>query len=202
MLHLEGQVLHVYHDQAGKPTIGEGHLCSNEELETGEFPGGVQATSDEKFRWAITSEQSRAIFRADVFVRAKDVDRLVTFPLDGGADEGPQRDALILWHFNTGGLPGSTLLKVLNEGKLDLVPYEMMRWNHRWDPKTGQKVVDGGLTARRRAEGSIFVNGYEHDDSDVAMAHAVAKAEAAKFTLFDLIPTRSPLDTLPEGDAA
>lgn len=191
MLHFEGRVLHVYVDQAGYETIGEGHKCSKAELSSGFFPGGVQAAFDTKYRWTITAEQSSQIFQADIAPRAAKVDELVTFPLDGGADQGPQRDALILWHFNTGGLEGSRLLVVLNQGNLIEAAGEMLRWNHIRDPKTGEKVVDRGLTLRRQAEANLFLNGYDHRDTQYAMEQAVAH----QFALFDLLPEHSPNET-------
>ena len=77
----------------------------------------------------------------------KYVDSLVTVDLNQN-----QFDALIAWTFNLG--PGnlieSTMLKVLNEGKYDEVPYQMKRWN-----KAGGEVLEG-LVRRREAEAALF----------------------------------------------
>ena len=63
-----------------------------------------------------------------------------------------QFDALVAWVYNLGpnNLKESTMLKVLNEGKYELVPSEMKRWN-----KAGGEVLEG-LERRRLAESMLF----------------------------------------------
>ena len=63
-----------------------------------------------------------------------------------------QFDALVSWVYNLGptNLSSSTLLKVLNEGEYDEVPFQIKRWN-----KAGGKVLEG-LTRRREAEALLF----------------------------------------------
>jgi GH24 family phage-related lysozyme (muramidase) len=195
MLHFEGNVLHVYVDQAGYSTIGIGHLCSDREMSTGYFQGGGQAFRDSQGRWAITADQSRGIFQHDIAEKLDDVDKFVAVELTPN-----QRDALGLWNFNTGGLVGSTLLFKLNAGDYDAVPVEMLKWDHRRDPKTGQKVEDMGLLARRKAEAAVWLNGYAHPDSEAALKEAAGLAFAKQFTLAELLPYRGVLDTLPDGE--
>ena len=70
-----------------------------------------------------------------------------------------QFDALVSWTFNLGGanLNASTMLKVLNKGAYEDVPYQMKRWN-----KAGGQVLEG-LTRRRLAESLLFEgNDWEH----------------------------------------
>jgi lysozyme len=49
------------------------------------------------------------------------------------------------------------MLKVLNEGKYDLVPAEMRRWN-----KAGGETLEG-LVRRREAESKLFKNEEWHE---------------------------------------
>ena len=72
---------------------------------------------------------------------------LVTVPL-----HQHQFDALVSWTYNLGptNLKSSTLLAVLNQGKYDEVPAQIMRWN-----KAGGKELEG-LTRRRQAEADMF----------------------------------------------
>ena len=65
-----------------------------------------------------------------------------------------QFDALVSWVYNLGptNFRKSTMLKVLNDGNYDEVPYQMKRWN-----KAGGKVLKG-LVIRREAEAELFNN--------------------------------------------
>ena len=71
----------------------------------------------------------------------------VTQPLDQN-----QLDAMVAWTYNLGptNLRSSTLLRVLNEGKMQEVPQQMRRWN-----KAKGKVLPG-LERRRLAESMLF----------------------------------------------
>lgn len=184
MDHFEGNVLHVYKDQAGLATIGRGHLCRAEELYTGRFPGGVQAYRDSQGRWAITAPQSSIIFRYDLSRFEKDLTRLYKGPRPLTQNE---IDAILLWDFNTGGLLGSGVLSALNEGRYGDVPGQMMRWNHIRDRRTGALIEDPGLSARRKAEVSIWLNGYAHPETDELFRRAAAEAYARNFNLQDTL---------------
>lgn len=205
MFHFEGNVLHVYFDQAHKETIGKGHLCTQYELDTGRFCGGaVQATRDAQGRWAITAEQSNTIFRADLHRFVVDLRRLYKGPRLLKPNEA---DAIILWDFNTGGLvmaegKNSGVLDALNEGRFADVPGQMMRWNHIRDRRTGALVESPDLTARRKAEINIFVYGYGHPDTEREVRAAANECYAKRFTLLELVPYRSAIDTEPDGDEA
>lgn len=75
------------------------------------------------------------------------VSDLVTVPL-----HQCQFDALTSWTFNLGptNLNESTMLKVLNQGSYEEVPYQLKRWN-----KVNGQVNDG-LIRRREAEALLF----------------------------------------------
>jgi lysozyme len=70
-----------------------------------------------------------------------------------------QFDALVAWTYNLGptNLNNSTMLKVLNENKLDEVPAQMRRWN-----KAGGETLQG-LIRRREAESLLFQNEQWHE---------------------------------------
>ncbi len=61
-------------------------------------------------------------------------------------------DSLVSWVFNLGpaNLKTSTMLKVINDNKLEEVPSQMKRWN-----KANGKVLEG-LIRRREAEALLF----------------------------------------------
>lgn len=63
-----------------------------------------------------------------------------------------QFDALVCFAYNCGlsALRDSTLLKLFNDGRFDLVPAQFARWN-----KAGGKEMKG-LTRRRAAEVALF----------------------------------------------
>jgi GH24 family phage-related lysozyme (muramidase) len=61
----EGEILEIYHDHLGYPTIGIGHLVTTEDEEFGK-PTGTP----------ITSERSRELFDRDVECAIKDCERL------------------------------------------------------------------------------------------------------------------------------
>jgi lysozyme len=181
LIYFEGDVLHQYKDQAGLWTIGRGHLMNAVEVATGELPGHVQAIRDSQGRWAITEEQSIAIFQVDTGRFAKDLTDLYHGPREL---EDHEADALILWDYNTGALASSGVLRALNDGRYGDVPGEILRWNHRRDPRTGNLVVDEGLTLRRQAEVSIWLNGYDHPETDSRLQAAdVAETSGRAFAI-------------------
>jgi hypothetical protein len=79
-----------------------------------------------------------------------DLNRLVKVELNQN-----EFDALCDWQFNTGGLAGSTLLRILNRGAYEEVPAQMARWCHA--RVNGVQTVLEGLVRRRAAEGVLWV---------------------------------------------
>lgn len=134
----EGLRLKAYVCAAGKWTIGYGHTA---EAGPPSVTPGMQ----------ITREQAFEILKRDIASFERDVRRLVRRPLTQG-----QFDALVSFHFNTGKLGGSTLLKRINAGRLDDVPAQLMRWTKARDPKSGRLVELAGLVRRRRAEAGLW----------------------------------------------
>lgn len=96
--------------------------------------------------WTIWQAEDR--LKADLGKFAQAVDKLVTVPITSN-----QRAALISFSFNLGAqaLKESTLLRLLNEGKVEAAADEFLRWN-----KASGRKLDG-LVARREAEKNLFL---------------------------------------------
>ena len=125
----EGCKLVAYKCSAGVWTIGYGHT-------TGVKEGDV-----------CTQEEAEKLLRGDIFKFEEYVQDSVKVDLDQS-----QFDALVAWTFNLGpgNLRSSTMLKKLNNGEYESVPFELRRWN-----KAGGKTLDG-LIRRRQAESLLF----------------------------------------------
>ena len=125
----EGCRLEAYKCSANVLTIGYGHT------------GGVKETD------TITQSEADELLEKDVAKFEEYVEDNVMVELDQS-----QFDALVAWTFNLGpgNLRESTMLKKLNNGDYESVPFEMRRWN-----KAGGKTLDG-LIRRRQAESLLF----------------------------------------------
>ena len=125
----EGFRTHAYQDSVGVWTIGYGHTK------------GVQPTD------IISAAQGDKMLADELSEYENYVKNLVTVPL-----HQHQFDALVSWTYNLGptNLKNSGMLKVLNQGRYDLVPDEMRRWN-----KAGGVILEG-LVKRREAEAKLF----------------------------------------------
>lgn len=140
----EGCELRVYNDSAGLPTIGVGHLLTKSELTSGKITiAGVPV----KYADGITQQQAEDLLSQDLGPREQVVNQAVKVPLNQN-----QFDALTSFTFNVGrdAFTGSTLLKVLNQGKYDQVPDQLMRWT-----RSGGRVVQG-LVNRRQNEVKLW----------------------------------------------
>ena len=127
--HFEGCELEAYKCPAGVWTIGYGHIK------------GVQQGD------VITDQEADNMLVEELEEYENYIHNLVNCPLNQN-----QFDALVAWVYNLGpnNLKESTMLKVLNEGKYELVPSEIKRWN-----KAGGEVLEG-LERRRLAESMLF----------------------------------------------
>ena len=125
----EGCELEAYQCSAGVWTIGYGH------------------TKDVVEGMEITQEQAEQMLVDELHEYESYINKYVTVALSQN-----QFDALVSWVYNLGpaNLKSSTMLKVLNDGKYEDVPYQMKRWN-----KAGGKVLDG-LVRRREAEALLY----------------------------------------------
>jgi lysozyme len=123
----EGLKLDSYRDGGGVLTIGYGHT---EGVKEGE---------------KVTQDEAEAFLKSDIETAEKAVNSLVKVPLNTN-----EFDSLVSFQFNTGGLEGSTLLKLLNEGNFNGAANEFPKWDH-----DNGKVVQG-LLNRREAEMKLF----------------------------------------------
>lgn len=131
--HFESLFLKAYKDPVGIWTIGWGHTGLTHK------DGTVHAGRK------ITEEEAQKLFEHDMTHFEKGVHKLVTVEINDD-----QFSALVSFHFNTGSLGKSTLLKKLNAGDYDGAAAEFPKWN-----KAGGKVLRG-LTRRRASEQNLF----------------------------------------------
>ena len=124
-----GCELKAYQCSAGVWTIGYGHTKDVEEGDT------------------ISKDQAEEMLVEELHEYENYINEYVNVALSQN-----QVDALVSWVYNLGpaNLKASTMLKVLNDGKYEDVPYQMKRWN-----KAGGKVLDG-LVRRREAEALLY----------------------------------------------
>jgi lysozyme len=136
----EGCRLKIYNDVAGYPTIGVGHLITEEELSSGLIYGI-------SYKSGISMEDCLAILAEDVKDAEAAVNKLVRVYITQN-----QFDALVSFVFNIGryAFSRSTLLRKLNKQDRASVPYEMRRW-----VKAGGKTIPG-LKNRREAEIAVW----------------------------------------------
>jgi len=118
----EGLVTHEYLDSGGAPTIGVGHLLTRSERTSGKIVIRGQAV---RYRDGLTEQQCWDLLDQDLAGAERTVNDAVTVPLNQN-----QFDALVSFTFNVGAgaFRGSTLLKLLNQGKYGEVPGQLRRW--------------------------------------------------------------------------
>lgn len=137
--HFEGLFLQAYLCPAKVWTIGYGHTGLKHE------DGTVKRGR------VITEKEAETLLKHDLSKFENAVKRCVRVPL-----KQHEFDALVSFHFNTGGLEKSTLLKCLNSERRHDAAMEFYRW-----VRAGRKILPG-LQRRRRAEAMMFA-GVEPD---------------------------------------
>ncbi len=128
----EGNRLHCYSCSAGRLTIGIGHLVTDGKYKLGD---------------RITQQEADRLFKLDCTEVEKAINRNVKVSLNQN-----QFDALSDFVFQYGetNFRNSTLLRKINENKLDEVPVEFAKWVKATNPKTGQLETLKGLVNRRQ----------------------------------------------------
>ena len=136
LIEFEGEVLSVYKDPVGLPTLGVGHLVTP--AEKSNYPVGKR----------ITRAESRAFLRRDVERFENCINENVKVPITQN-----QFDALLSLAFNIGeaGFKRSSVLRHLNNRKFEKAANAFLAWN-----KADGQVLPG-LTRRRNAERSVFL---------------------------------------------
>lgn len=142
----EGEILKVYLDPVGLPTMGVGHLLTDEEK--AKYPVGS----------VITRGVSQEFLERDLRRFENAVNTLVKVPINQN-----QFDALVSFAFNVGegernpktgkynGFRGSSVLRHLNNGDYEKAANAFLSWN-----KSKGKVLPG-LTRRRNEERALFL---------------------------------------------
>ena len=125
----EGCELEAYQCSANVWTLGYGHTTGVSEGDT------------------CTEEDAETMLAEDLQEFENYVNDLVTSDLSQN-----EFDALVAWTYNLGpgALKESTLLRRINDGDYEDVPYQIKRWN-----RAGGEVLPG-LTRRREAEALLF----------------------------------------------
>jgi lysozyme len=135
--HFEGLFLKAYLCPANVWTIGYGHT------------GLKHNDGTVKRGRVITEKQADELLELDLNTKyGPAVERLVKVPL-----KQHEFDALVSFHFNTGALGRSTLLKKLNQMDKGGAALEFLKWT-----RGGGRVLPG-LVRRRKSEQYLFNTG-------------------------------------------
>ena len=138
----EGLVPGPYLDVKQIWTFGIGHTAAAGPPDPTTMPRGMPADLDAGIREAFR------VFRADLLRYEAAVLRAVKVPL------APHEfDALVSFHYNTGALARSTLLRRHLAGDFAGAASEFARWKH-----AGGRVMPG-LVRRRAAEAKLYLAG-------------------------------------------
>jgi len=139
---LEGFSRDVYKDVAGNPTIGVGHLLTQDELSSGKISIGDKSVA---YYGGLTWEQVDSLLSQDLYWFENEVAYRVNYRVNNINQN--QFDALVSFVFNIGvhAFVKSTLLKKLNAGEYDQVPDQLRRWIY-----SGGKVVQGLINRREK----------------------------------------------------
>lgn len=143
--------LDPYLDPVGIWTIGWGHAITDI---SGKFLRGKEKAAAAKFLYSngITYSQAEDLLQADLLDASKDVSFLISVPLNDN-----EFSALVSFHFNTGGLAGSTLRRKLNSGDRIGAADQFSRWVK--GTVNNKLVTLPGLVSRRAEERKLFSTG-------------------------------------------
>ncbi|SUZ32935.1 Lysozyme RrrD [Roseibaca ekhonensis] len=133
----EGIVPGPYLDVVNVWTFGVGHTAAAGPPDPAKMPRGMPADLEAGLREAFQ------IFRADLARYEADVRRAVKVPL------APHEfDALVSFHYNTGGIARATLTRHLNAGDRDAAAGAFLNWRK-----------PAAIIPRREAERDLFRDG-------------------------------------------
>lgn len=143
---LEGFRHEPYQDQAGRWTIGYGHLIVPGD---GFWHPDFNA-SGKKY---ISVADGKALYEHDSAAAREAVERNVKVPLSEN-----QKHALIslVYNIGAGAFAGSALLGYLNQYQYEKAAAEFPKWNKV--TKDGVKVVHPHLVSRRQTEMELFLS--------------------------------------------
>lgn len=127
----EGIVLTPYRDSVGVWTLGIGHTAAAGNPDPKTFTG------------SLTISEAVGLLHHDILKYERGVNNAVTVPL-----KQHEYDALVSFHYNTGGIARASLTKSLNAGMHAQAAQQFMNW-----------VTPKEITARRMAERDLFLTG-------------------------------------------
>ena len=133
----EGVVPAPYRDSTGTWTFGIGHTAAAGAPDPAEMPRGMPADLDEGIGEAFR------VFRADLASYEAEVLAAVTVPL-----EPHEFDALVSFHYNTGGIARAALTRHLNAGDREAAARAFVNWRR-----------PASIIPRREAELDVFRHG-------------------------------------------
>lgn len=168
----EGEILRVYLDPVGLPTMGVGHLLTDEEK--AKYPVGS----------VITRGVSQEFLERDLRRFENAVSALVKVPINQN-----QFDALVSFAFNVGeaNFKRSSVLRHLNAGLYAKAADAFLAWN-----KSKGKVLPG-LTRRRKEERALFLT-----PSEAGAVHPPSPVEIPPSTILHDPPPSITPETLPD----
>ncbi len=134
----EGIVPGPYRDSTGTWTFGIGHTAAAGPPDPAATPRGMPDDLDAGIREAFR------VFRADLARYEADVRRAVTVPL-----EPREFDALVSFHYNTGGISSAALTRHLNAGNRVAAAEAFLNWRK-----------PASIIPRREAERDLFRHGH------------------------------------------
>lgn len=133
----EGVVPGPYRDSVGVLTYGVGHTAAAGTPNPSSLPRGMPTDLDATLRDVFR------VFRQDLTKYEDEVSAAVNVPL-----EQHEFDALVSFHFNTGGIARAALTRHLNEGNKEAAARAFMGWSR--PPE---------IIPRREAEQRLFATG-------------------------------------------
>lgn len=133
----EGLVPGPYRDVKNVWTFGIGHTAAAGPPDPIGMPRGMPADLDAAIREAFRQ------FRTDIAIYEADVRRAVTVPL-----ASHEFDALVSFHYNTGGIARARLTRHLNAGDREAAAQAFMGWRK-----------PAAIIPRREAERDLFRHG-------------------------------------------
>lgn len=171
----EAIVLNAYKDLAGVWTIGCGHTAAAGEPIP--RPG-----------MTLSMAECIAVFMADVRKYERDVEKAIKVPL-----KQHEFDALVSFHFNTGGIVKGTVDDKINAGRID----EAMDTLVTWSKASGRRIE--ALRARRLREVAMFEEA-KYLDRPIAVFDDFPRKGRSVAQSSIIIPDPSPVPPPPDRD--
>lgn len=146
LTHEEGVRTSQYLDNAGRPTIGIGHLLLPGELSSGSLSiNGVMVP----WKAGITLQQAQDLFAQDCAPRLNALSQILTCPLNDN-----ETAAAFSLYFNAQPPAGASVWGIINGGDWTDLETHWKAWCH--DKQDGVEVVDPELVGRRAREWDLW----------------------------------------------